>query len=139
LPISREGEGRLEVIFEVILQFLFELVLQFVVEMLFELGLHALAEPFQRKPNPLVAALGYVLIGCVLGALTLLVFPTYMVRIPILRWVNLVLTPVLVGIAMVLVGMWRQQHDQLVLRINRFSYGFLFAFSVALVRFVWAG
>jgi hypothetical protein len=128
----------LELLFELIFQLLSEFVLQVVVELLFEFGLQAFAEPFRKKPNPLVAALGYVFFGAALGALTLLLFPSSMVKVPILRWVNLVLTPVLVGLAMVVVGIWRRKHDQLELRINRFSYGFLFAFSVALVRFTWA-
>jgi hypothetical protein len=124
---------------EILVEIFFEFFLQLVLEVLFEFGLQAVAEPFQKKPNPLLAALGYVVIGGALGALTLWPFPDSMVRAPILRWVNLALTPVLVGFAMVLLGIWRRKHDQLELRINRFSYGFLFAFSVALVRFTWAG
>jgi hypothetical protein len=127
-----------EFILEIIVQFLLELLVQVVGQFLFEVGLHALAEPFRKAPNPLVAAFGYVLLGVILGALTVWLFPAYMVKIPALRWVNLVLTPVLVGCCMWLLGVWRLKHGQCVLRIDRFSYGYLFALSVALVRFVWA-
>lgn len=32
---------------------------------LFEIGLHALAEPFRRRPQPWLAALGYLPLGAV--------------------------------------------------------------------------
>jgi hypothetical protein len=127
-----------EIIFEVIGQFLFELLLQIVAEALIELGLHAMAEPFRKRPSPWVAAMGYVLLGVIVGALTLWPFPSYMVRAPALRWVNLALTPVLAGGLMSLVGAWRERRGDLRLRIDRFSWGYLFALSLALVRFSWA-
>src|SRR5262249_3033615 len=99
---------------------------------------HALAEPFRKEPNPWVAALGYVLLGVILGGLTVWLVPSYMVKMPALRWVNLALTPVLAGGCMSALGAWRRKRGQPVLRIDRFSYGYLFAFSVAFVRFVWA-
>jgi len=128
----------LEFILELIAEFLFEFLLQFVLELLFQFGLQIFAEPLRKKPHPLVAAAAYVLAGAALGALSLWLFPALMVKVRIYQWVNLVLTPVLVGIAMVLVGIWRRNHERLELRINRFSYGFLFAFSVAFVRFMGA-
>ncbi|MDB5874771.1 MAG: putative rane protein [Ramlibacter sp.] len=128
----------MEFIVEVIAQFLFELLLQIIGQFLFELGLHAIAEPFRKAPNPWVAALGYVLLGVILGALTLWPFPSSMVKLPILRWVNLALTPVLVGVFMSWLGNWRARRGQFVMRIDRFSYGYLFALTVALVRFTWA-
>lgn len=128
----------MEFILEIIVQFLFELLLQIVGQFLFELGFHALAEPFRKSPNPWVAAVGYVLLGAILGAVTLWIFPSYMVRLPALRWVNLALTPVIVGACMSLLGTWRENRGQFVLRIDRFSYGYLFALSVGLVRFIWA-
>jgi hypothetical protein len=127
-----------EFIVEVIVQFLFELLVQIAGQFLFELGLHALAEPFRKSPNPWVAALGYVLLGVILGALTLWPIPSHMVKASMLRWINLALTPVLAGGFMSLLGSWRERRGQLVLRIDRFSYGYLFALSVALVRFTWA-
>jgi hypothetical protein len=49
--------------------------------------------------------------------------------------VNLVVVPVLVGLVMVLLGAWRARRGDTVLRIDRFSYGYLFALALAAVRF----
>lgn len=124
------------------LEFLFEILGEFVLqalgEALLEIGLHSLAEPFRRAPNPWLAALGYLLFGALLGALSLLVFPGYLVPRP-WRTVNLFVTPFAVGGLMVLMGHWRARRGEEVLRINRFTYGFLFAAALALVRYVFAG
>lgn len=123
----------LEIIFEVLGEFL----LQAVGEALFELGFHSLGEPFRRPPNPWLAALGYTLFGAILGGLSLLVFPNNLVP-EAWRVANLVLTPLAVGGVMVGMGAWRVRRGQPVLRIDRFAYGYLFALSLALIRFYFA-
>lgn len=58
-----------ELIFEVVGEFLIQLV----IEVLVEMGIYTMAEGKER--NPFFSALGYLLLGAVLGALSLLVFP----------------------------------------------------------------
>lgn len=123
----------LEFIFEIIGEFL----LQAAIEVLGELGLHSMAEPFRKPPNPWLASIGYFIFGAIGGGISLLIFPTHLVA-ESLRWVNLVFTPVAVGLLMCGLGAWRAKHGQTVLRIDRFSYGFLFAFSLALIRLCFA-
>ena len=123
------------------LEFLFEIagefILQIVLEALVELGFHTIAEPFRKTPNPWLATLGYVLLGSVLGGLSLLVFPLHLVGGG-LRVVNLLITPIAAGLLMCLMGVWRARRDQPVLRIDRFAYGYVFALSLALIRFWFA-
>lgn len=123
------------------LEFVFELVGEFLiqvfVEALIEIGAHSLAEPFRRPPNPWLAAIGYALFGAILGGFSLLVFPNNLVP-GAWRVVNLVAAPVAVGGVMVIMGVWRARRGQQVLRIDRFAYGYLFALSIALVRFFFA-
>ncbi len=123
------------------IEFLFEalgeFLLQAVGEALLELGCHSLAEPFRRPPKPWLAAIGYALFGTAFGGLSLLVFSGNLVPPP-WRVVNLVVTPLAVGGLMVLMGMWRARRGQPILRIDRFFYGYLFALSLALVRFFFA-
>ena len=124
----------LEFLFEVVGEFL----LQVVVQVLAQIGLYclnSLAEPFRKPPNPWLAAVGYTLFGVIAGVLSLLVFPAHLVKDKSLRWVSLVATPVAVGFVMSVAGVWRAKRGQTVLRIDRFFYGFLFALSLALVRF----
>lgn len=123
---------------EFLLELLLEFVIQVVGEALFELGLHSLVEPFRRPPNPWLAAFGYAIIGGIFGGISLWLFPNHMVAGEVWRWVNLIITPLAVGLCMALLGAWRAKKGQMVLRIDRFSYGYLFALSLALVRFAWA-
>jgi hypothetical protein len=123
----------LEFLFEVVGEFL----LQAIGEALVELGLHSVAEPFRRTPDPWLAALGYALFGSVLGGLSLLIAPTNLTPAP-WRLMNLIATPLAVGGLMAAMGAWRARRTEPVLRIDRFAYGYLFALSLALVRFFFA-
>ena len=81
--------------------------------------------------------MGYTLFGAILGGLSLLVFPDNLVP-EAWRIANLVLTPLAVGAMMAGMGVWRARRGQPVLRIDRFAYGYLFALSLALIRFFFA-
>ena len=115
-----------------------EFALQVVIELLIEAGFRPLVEPFRAKPTPWLAAIGYCVFGVAVGGLSLLFFPEHFVTNRSFRLVNLLLTPVAAGICMMAVGAWRISRDQTILRIDRFSYGFLFATGMALVRYLFA-
>jgi hypothetical protein len=123
---------------EFLIELLLEFLLQLFTEVLAELGLHALAEPLRRTPNPLLATLGYAMFGAIAGGLSLLVLPEHLVHAPHLRTVNLLLTPLAVGASMAAIGTWRARHGQSLLRIDRFFHGYVFALAFALVRFHFA-
>lgn len=124
----------IEFVFEIVGEFL----LQVLVEALAELGLHSLGEPFRRRPNPWLAGLGYAIFGAIAGGITLWLLPDHMVRNEVLRKINLLATPLAAGGMMCLIGAWRARRGDDVLRIDRFAYGYVFALSMALVRFVFA-
>jgi hypothetical protein len=124
----------LELLFEIFGEFL----LQAVLEIFAEFGMRLVAEPFRKAPNAWLAAIGYMLFGAVAGAISLWLFPVHWVKGDTLRLVNLGMTPVLTGLLMSVIGRWRAHRDQELLRIDRFSYGYLFALSLGLVRFYFA-
>ncbi|MBL8260885.1 MAG: hypothetical protein JNM58_00570 [Xanthomonadaceae bacterium] len=124
----------LEFLFEVVGEFL----LQAVIEILVELGVHSLAEPFRKRPSPWLAAFGYAVFGAAAGGLSLLVFPHHLTPED-WRIAHLLATPVAVGIGMMMLGRWRARRGDDVLRIDRFACGYLFALSLALVRYFFAG
>jgi hypothetical protein len=123
---------------EVLIELLGELLLQVIGEALFEMGLHVVSEPFRKQPNPWLAGVGYAIFGALLGALTLWLVPTLMVRQPVLRWLNLLITPVVAGACMSWLGAWRERRGQQRLRLDRFLWGYVFALALAVVRFTWA-
>ena len=103
---------------ELFIQLLGDFLLQVLGEALLELGLHSLAEPFQREPNPWVAAGGYTLFGCVFGGLSLLVFWTHLTPVGLPRLLNLLLTPLAAGSIMSAIGRWRSSRGETVFRID---------------------
>ena len=107
-------------------------------ELLVELGLQSLAQPFRREPNIWAAALGYLLLGGLVGAGSVWLMPQHLMRDGWPRLLNLVATPVLAGLAMALLGRWRARRGDPVLRIDRFACGYLFALAVAVVRYNFA-
>ncbi len=128
----------MEIIFEFLFSFLGEFVLQVLGEVFVEVGLHSLAEPFRKEPKPWLAAVGYVVFGAVIGGLSLLVFPHYLVASKGLRVANAALSPILAGLSMAILGKWRARRGQAVLRIDKFAYGYVFALAFGLVRFWFA-
>ena len=128
----------MEFIFEIFLQFLGELLLQAIFEALFELGLHSLTDTLKRPKNPLFSAIGFIMWGAMAGGISLLLFPISLIADPLLRGVNLIATPVFAGALMTFVGRVRSKRGQALVRLDRFGYAFIFAFAMALVRFIWA-
>ena len=125
----------MEFIFEIILQFLGEILLQFLFESLSELGLHGLADTFKKPKNPFLSTLGFALWGALAGGLSMLMMPRSFISNLGLREANVLVTPLLVGGAMVLIGRLRDSKGQNRVGIDRFGYAFVFAFSMAIVRF----
>ena len=118
-----------------LVEILLELVLQVVFEFLAESGLRRTRVLFRRPKSPILAGLGYALLGAAGGGISLVPFPALFLASSTTRVANLVLTPVAAGFVMVAVGAWRRRRGQPLLRIDRFAYGYVFAIAMAAVRF----
>jgi hypothetical protein len=128
----------MELIFEVILQFLGEILLQIFFELLLELGLHSVADTVRKPRHPALSTMGFILWGAIAGGISLWIFPISAIRNPSFRMLNLVITPILIGGAMMLIGKVRDKKGQDLVKLDRFGYAFVFAFAMSLVRFIWA-
>ncbi|GAC1382168.1 MAG: hypothetical protein NVS3B3_24750 [Aquirhabdus sp.] len=133
----------------VILQFFGEILLQLIVELLVEIGWHnkgflreigrhVLSEPFRRKPEPWLAFIGYAIFGTIAGGLSLLLFPFHLIASSVLQFIGLFSTPLVVGSIMMCVGAWRRRRGEELVRLDRFAYSFIFAFTMGMIRFVFA-
>ena len=133
----------MEVVLEIVLQAVGWL-LQIIGELLFQIGLqllgngaaHAMETIVRRKEplRPVVAAIMYAVFGGIVGALSLAVVPTLFTRPESLRLLNLLFTPVIVGVAMAAFGAWRRRSGKSVIRLESFAYGYCFALSLTVVR-----
>jgi hypothetical protein len=123
---------------EIIIEFFLEFILQIVAEGLIE-------EIFQRFSgivwarktlNAIVAVLMYFGFGLITGWLSILVFPHSFIRSSRLHGINLLITPLLAGLTMSGIGRLRQRQGKPVIRLDTFGYGFVFAFAMATIRFL---
>lgn len=127
------------------MEFLLEFLLEFVVEVLvqgaFELGFRGLAEPFrkERQVSTAWALFSYVLLGAVGGAISVWLFPMHVLKHPLAQYVNLIITPIALGLAFEWLGHRRESKGKQKMLLDRFSYGFVFALTMGLIRFVFAG
>ncbi|MBL8343486.1 MAG: hypothetical protein JNL30_18600 [Rubrivivax sp.] len=123
---------------EFLIEVVGEFVLQFLLEVLAEFGYRSVTEPFRSTPHPVLAGIGYAMFGAAVGGLSLLAFPHHLTPSGMARVLNLVLTPLACGACMAVLGAWRRKHGQALVRLDRFSYGFLFAFAIAITRYHFA-
>ncbi len=130
----------MEFILEIIVQCFFEFFLQLIVEVLSECGFHSFKNRFGNKPlsNPWVASAVYLVLGLIIGAASVVIFRNSFIHSPTIRLANLFLTPILVGGCMALIGWFRRKREQELIRLDQFGYGFLFAFGMSLIRFIFA-
>ncbi len=124
----------MEFIFELLFEIFGELLLQIVLELLFELGWRRASAPFTKSANPLLAGVGYAVLGGIAGGLSLWWFPNLFIASPAGRIANVIVTPMLAGAAMAALGAWRRRRDQPTVLLDRFAYAFIFAMAMALVR-----
>jgi hypothetical protein len=119
---------------EALIQIVGELFIQIFGEVLVELGMQSLQAPFRKQASPWLAAPGYAILGALAGLSSLWFLPHHLTPAGGWRIVNLIATPIIAGACMALIGGWRSRRGQTLVRLDKFSYGFLFALAWALVR-----
>ncbi|MGB2590254.1 MAG: hypothetical protein WBG02_16195 [Candidatus Acidiferrum sp.] len=130
-----------EFLFELLLvltELFLEIFLEVAATALFDLALRAIAKVFEtlRFANPVVASIGYAILGTLAGGLSLFVFPHPLVHPSRLHGINLLVSPIGTGFVMSLFGSQLRRQGAKVTRIESFGYGFAFAFGMALIRFL---
>ncbi len=128
----------MEFLLEIVLQGLVEGLLQAAFEILAELGLRSVSEPLRRREgrNKIMAGVGYGLLGCAAGGISLLLFPHALVRSTKFHGISLLTSPLLGGLAMSILGKIRRRQGKRLIDLDSFLYGFIFAFGMALIRFL---
>lgn len=137
-PSGGIDNKHMEFIFELLFEFVLEFILQIAAEILMEMGLRSLASVFhgRKTRNPIFAFIGYGLLGVIIGGISLLVFPRPLMRSASFHGIGLLISPLLAGFVMSAIGSMRQRRGQSLIRLDSFSYGFIFAFGMSLIRFL---
>ena len=129
----------MEFIIELLFSILGEICLQIVFEVLADFGLKSFAETMRaKKRNPILAFVGFALLGIIAGGLSLLLFRNHLLKPHWLRVTWLVIMPLMVGKVMSLIGsFWETKHRERT-RLETFINGWAFALAMGLVRFFFA-
>lgn len=117
---------------EEVLQFIFELVFQAIFEVLGDVVWRRLPEPARVLIKLLLTSAFAVL----LGFLSTLVLPEPFISARPLAIAYVVLGPLLLAWLMARVGAWMERKEKRRSTLERFGYGWLFAFSFTLTRFL---
>jgi len=131
---------------EFLLEFLLEIGGEVILEAVVELGIYGLADPFRKtepfqkewRVNPGWAIFGFVLMGLLGGALSVWMLPMNLLKNPLAQYINLAVTPILLGLLFEWLGRRRERQGKRKMLLDRFSYGFVFALTMGLVRFYFA-
>jgi hypothetical protein len=127
----------LEPIVELIAAVLVEVIFSVVGEIACELGLEALiASGREARTNAPLAAVGALLLGGIVGGISVLIFPSPFVKAPRIPGASLVLAPLIAGFAIHLFGRLRRRQGTTPTFLGTFAGGAVFAFAVALIRLV---
>ncbi len=115
-----------DVLFELIGEGIFSLIAR---------GFYALGMS-PRTLNRAMSAFMYLLFGAMAGCISILIFPHPLVRPSRFHGISLLISPLLAGSAMSLVGSSLRRKGKRTTQIETFGYGFAFAFAMALVRLI---
>jgi hypothetical protein len=129
----------LEAVVEILFELVAEVLLQVVFEALAEAGVHVARNPTKDPPRPWLAAIGYAGLGAIAGGISVWLVPALFMTSQKAQLLNLLVAPVFAVLVMMAIGSWRRSRGQELIRLDRFAYGWLFAFAMALVRYVFGG
>ena len=115
-----------------------ELLLELLLEILgwgfFDIAAHLVGES-DRAQRTVINIVIFSLLGAALGAGSLVLLPTHMIRDPNLRLASLVGTPFVAGILFSFIGNRRERKGKPVTTLEAFWPAFSFALAMAVVRY----
>ena len=120
---------------------------EFIAELALQLGGEWIGDLFQvgwlkatgrdRKVSPAQETIWSVVMGIVIGAITLFIFPHLALRSPGLQLLNLIAAPLLAGLLMERYRAWRESRRAFSFPV--FGYAALFGVAFALTRYLFGG
>ncbi len=118
-----------------------ELIAEFLLEAAFAELAGILSRAFRlfrakvRRASPVVAAVIFGVVGVCFGFLSVWLFPHHLVHPTRVHGISLLISPILTGLLMAQIGRTVRRWGRQSVRIESFSYGFIFALAMGLVRF----
>jgi len=121
---------------ELLLEILLEAALEIAGEAIFVFVLTGISEALnpEESPRPVMAAVGYLLLGAATGGLSLIWFPSPLVHPSRFHGISLFISPLVTGSVMALLGSTLRKHKKRTVNLASLAYASVFAFGMALVR-----
>ena len=120
---------------------------EILLEVFFQVAIEAVVALFSRclrnvfsesnVVGPVLAAVGYLLLGIIFGIVSVFVVPHLIIRPSKIHGISLIVSPMVTGLIMSQVGVQIRRKGKKAVRIESFAYGFTFALGIAIVRFLW--
>jgi hypothetical protein len=88
--------------------------------------------------KPILATAGFLSLGICFGAASLFFFPHPLIRPSRFHGISLLISPIVTGLVMALIGAIIRRTGRKSVPIESFVYGFLFAFGIAAIRLAFA-
>ncbi len=122
---------------EFILEIIIEVILQIILELGFDLTFRNTTLSSKKIDSGLASFFSYAILGFALGSLTLAFHREHFITNLTLRKINLIVTPLLMGFIMSYRGKVIRRKGHETIRLETFGYGFIFAFTLGLARYLW--
>jgi hypothetical protein len=126
-----------EIFGELLLQVLAQLAVELFSRLLRALMLGNSPTAVESRPDPIGLFIMYTVLGGLMGVVSLKLLPQHMIHSTGHRWLNLIVTPLLMGWAMAALGAWQDRHGRNRVGMDKFCNGWGFALALAAVRFGW--
>lgn len=125
---------------EDLLAAILEVLAEVLIQLAGEFGLSVLSRAAGKfftaifELSPMGAAVAVVLLGFACGECSVVIFPHPLVHPSRFHGISLIVSPVLTGLAMSLVGRFLRSRGKRTIQLETFAYGFAFAFAMAVIR-----
>lgn len=121
---------------EILIELVFELLSQVVGEFIITLGWESLGHAMRstRKANPVLAILGWAIIGAICGAISAILLPQRLLPRSRIPGMSLAVAPLVTGGLMKMVGDRRREAGKDTTILATFWGGAIFAFALSVAR-----
>ena len=102
-----------------------------------ESGVKSMIHAFDLKgPKlPVYAMLGYTILAAMFACLSFYLSSKLFIQNETFQLLNLIFTPIVIGIFMALKGRWLRRNDGEVIRLDTFWYGLVFGIVFVMIRY----
>lgn len=125
----------LEILIEIIFEFIIQLFAEGIAELLVR-GIGIVLGDKKPTQNGLTF-FAYIGLGILFGGISLAMKREHFIIDPTLRIMNLIFTPVFIGLIMSWRGKSLKKKEAKTIKLDSFTYGFIFSFTIALIRYLY--